>query len=144
EQPDLNWRNPKVEEAMHAALRFWLDRGVDGFRVDAISRLIKDGQFRDNPPNPDYTPDQPAYRRLLAAYSADQPEVHAVIGRIRRLIDRYPGRVLIGEAYLSVRQLIGYYGRGGGVHFPFNFLLVTQPWTAEGLRQAIAGYTSAL
>ena len=52
EQPDLNWRTPAVKEAMCNVLRFWLDRGVDGFRVDVIWLVIKDDQFRDNPPNP--------------------------------------------------------------------------------------------
>ncbi len=56
EQPDLNWRNPKVREEMYSALRFWLDRGVDGFRVDVLWHLIKDATLRDNPPNPDYVP----------------------------------------------------------------------------------------
>ena len=54
EQPDLNWRNPEVREAMLDVLRFWLDRGVDGFRVDALRQVLKDPELRDNPPNPDY------------------------------------------------------------------------------------------
>ena len=67
EQPDLNWRNPAVRAAMHDVMRFWLRRGVDGFRVDVIWHLIKDDQFRDNPPNPDYRPGQPPHRRLHPA-----------------------------------------------------------------------------
>ncbi|HEU5093205.1 MAG TPA: alpha-amylase family glycosyl hydrolase, partial [Nitrospira sp.] len=66
QQPDLNWRNPDVRHAMHEVMRFWLDRGVDGFRVDVIWHLIKDEQFRANPPNPHYRAGQWPYRQLLA------------------------------------------------------------------------------
>src|SRR5688572_18874451 len=64
-QPDLNWRNPKVGEAIKEVMRFWLAKGVDGFRMDALWYLLKDEQFRDNPPNPDYQPDQPPDHQLL-------------------------------------------------------------------------------
>jgi len=64
EQPDLDFRNPKVEEALLDVLRFWLDRGVDGFRIDTIHHLIKDREFRDNPPNPSYTPGMPPHRAV--------------------------------------------------------------------------------
>jgi len=72
EQPDLNWRNPDVRAAMHEVLRFWLRRGVDGFRVDVIWHLMKDAAFRDNPRNPDWTTDAPEIDRLLQTYS-DRP-----------------------------------------------------------------------
>src|SRR3954468_22007934 len=75
EQPDLNWRNPAVRQAMYDVLRFWLRRGVDGFRVDVLWLLIKDDQFRDNPPNTLWQPHQPGIERLIQRYSADQPEV---------------------------------------------------------------------
>ena len=85
EQPDLNWRNPEVRDAMFDVLRFWLDRGVDGFRVDVIWHLIKDEQLRDNPPNPGLSAD--AGRRStapLSVYNADQPEIHELIARNAR------------------------------------------------------------
>src|SRR5436189_18574 len=72
EQPDLNWRNPDVRQAMYGVLRFWLDRGVDGFRVDVLWLLIKDQHFRDNPPNPHWQPHQAGIERLVQSYSADQ------------------------------------------------------------------------
>src|SRR5690349_5835566 len=75
EQPDLNWRNPEVRSAMCDALRFWLDCGVDGFRVDALRQLIKDDQLRDNPPNPAWQPGQDPYRSQLQMYNTDLPEV---------------------------------------------------------------------
>ena len=83
EQPDLNWRNPDVRAAMYDVLRFWLDRGVDGFRVDVIWLLIKDAALRDNPPNPDYRPTEAGIHRFLPVYSADQPEMHEVIAEMR-------------------------------------------------------------
>src|SRR5436305_13015014 len=73
EQPDLNWRNPAVQDAMLNVLRFWLDRGADGFRLDAIWHIVKDDQFRDNPPNPAFRPGQWPYLQLLATYTADRP-----------------------------------------------------------------------
>ena len=82
-QPDLNWRNPLVREAMFNVLRFWLERGVDGFRVDALWLMIKDAQLRDNPPNPAYQPGQSAINRLLPVYNADQPEIHELIAQMR-------------------------------------------------------------
>ena len=79
EQPDLNWRNPAVRAAMHEVMRFWLRRGVDGFRVDVMWHLIKDDQFRDDPENPDFRVGDPEYRRLHHLYSCDRPEVFDVV-----------------------------------------------------------------
>ena len=81
EQPDLNWRNPAVKQAMYDVLRFWLDRGVDGFRVDVLWLLVKDDQFRDNPGNPGYVPGESSHHRLLPLYTADRPEIHAIVPR---------------------------------------------------------------
>ena len=92
EQPDLNWRNPDVREAMHDVLRFWLERGVDGFRVDVIWQLIKDAEFRDNPPNPDYRAGQPDPHRRAAA-SSTAPTARrctTIIAGMRRVLDEYP------------------------------------------------------
>jgi alpha-glucosidase len=84
EQPDLNWRNLEVVAAMHDAMRFWLDRGVDGFRVDVIWHLIKDDQFRDNPSNPGFGEGMWPYKRLLPVYTSDRPEIHDVVAGLRR------------------------------------------------------------
>ena len=72
QQADLNWRNPDVQEAMYDTLRFWLDRGVDGFRIDAIDLLLKDDQFRDNPPNPDWQEGEPYANKLFTKYTRNQ------------------------------------------------------------------------
>ena len=136
EQPDLNWRNPEVKQAMFDTLRFWFDRGVDGFRVDVIWHLIKDEDFRDNPVNPEWEEGQNPFHRLVPIYTTDRPEVHDVITRMRALFDQYDERVLIGEIYLPVERLVSYYGSDlQGVHLPFNFQLILAPWDARHLAQ---------
>jgi alpha-glucosidase len=145
EQPDLNWRNPEVVEAMLGALRFWLERGVDGFRIDVIWHVIKDDQFRDNPPNPDWEEGGDPFHQLVPLYTADRPEVHDVIVRMRQLFDQYSERVMIGEIYLPVERLVSYYGTDlSGVHLPFNFQLIKAEWDAEHIGRLIEEYEGAL
>jgi alpha-glucosidase len=147
EQPDLDWRNPEVVAAMLDVLRFWLDRGVDGFRVDVMWETIKDEQLRDNPPNPAYREGEThPYFKVLPYYNHDQPEVHGVIGKMRALVDSYPGdRVLIGEIYLPIDRLVRYYGTNGdGAHMPFNFQLLLQKWDARRIAAVIEEYEGAL
>jgi len=145
DQPDLNWRNPAVVGAMLDNLRFWLDRGVDGFRVDVLWHLIKDDRFRDNPRNPAWTPDGNPFHALLPEYTADRPEVHDLITVMRRLFDEYAQRVLIGEIYLPIERLVTYYGTGpSGAHLPFNFQLIDAPWDARHIAQLIDEYEAAL
>ena len=109
-QPDLNWRNPKVEEAMFGAMRFWLDRGVAGFRLDAIPSLFEDPQLRNNPElggtNAQGDPN------VGSEMTDNLPEVHGVIRRMRAMVDKYKGdRVLIGETYLpNTAELGKWYG----------------------------------
>ena len=145
EQPDLNWRNPAVREAMHDVLRFWLDRGVDGFRVDVLWHLIKDADFCDNPPNPDWREGQPEIGRLLQVHSADQPEIHEVVAGMRSVLEEYGERVLIGEIYLPVERLVAYYGPDlKGAHLPFNFHLLQSDWNARKIDELIGEYEEAL
>ncbi|HET7275519.1 MAG TPA: alpha-amylase family glycosyl hydrolase [Longimicrobiaceae bacterium] len=145
EQPDLNWRNPEVQQAMFQVMRFWLDRGVDGFRVDVMWHMIKDDQFRDNPPNSDYTPDLSPFRALIPAYSTDQAEVHDIVQMMRSVMDEYEQRVMIGEIYLPIDALVTYYGENGsGAHLPFNFQLIELPWDAREIAGAISAYEGSL
>ncbi|HEX2090794.1 MAG TPA: alpha-amylase family glycosyl hydrolase, partial [Longimicrobiaceae bacterium] len=148
EQPDLNWANPEVEAAMLEVLRFWMRRGVDGIRVDAVQQIAKDPLFRDNPPNPDYVPGPGSdpYDSLLRVYSCDRPEVHDRIARMRRVLAEYgEDRVLIGEIYNRVERLMAYYGhKEEGCHFPYNFQLITLPWEARTIDAAIRRYESLL
>jgi alpha-glucosidase len=144
-QPDLNWRNADLRNAMHEVIRFWLRRGIDGFRVDALWYLIKDNQFRDNPPNHDYRPGGLPRDALIPLYTADLPEVHDAISGMRQVLDEFPDRVLLGEIYLPIERLVAYYGRDlQGVHFPYNFALLTAKWEARSLARLIEEYEAAL
>lgn len=142
EQPDLNWSNPDVQKTVLDAMRFWLDRGVDGFRLDALDLLMKDPEFPDNPPNPDYNPevDGPDMA-VLPTYTRDQPAVHGVVAAMRRLVDEYQDRVLLGELYLPVDQIIAFYGRDEPeLHLPLQPVFGSLPWTAEELYKLIDPY----
>src|SRR6185295_11248950 len=133
-QPDLNWRNPDVRRAMHDALRFWLARGVDGFRVDVLWHLGKDPQFRDDPVNPNFRASDPPFMKVLPRFSADQPETLEWTAGIRHVLDEYPGeRVLIGELSVPLERLMDYYGpNSSAVQLPFNFALLWAAWTRDG------------
>ena len=144
EQPDLNWRNPAVQAAMYDAMRFWFDRGVDGFRIDVLWHLVKAEDFPDNPPNPAYQAAMGDMHRVLQLHSTDQPEVHEIAVDMRAVADSYAAsgrgeRVLVGEIYLPVDRLLHYYGRERPeVHLPFNFQLIDAPWEARALATLIA------
>jgi len=137
QQPELNWRNPAVRAEMYDTLRFWFERGIDGFRIDVLWLLIKDDQLRDNPPR-------------LPLYTADRPEVMDIVAEMREVADEYSDRVLIGEIYLPIERLVAYYGSSGGeagrpgIHLPFNFQLIELPWDAAAIAGAIAAYEAAL
>jgi alpha-glucosidase len=134
-----------VREAIYNVMRFWLGKGVDGFRVDVIWHLIKDVDFRDNPPNPHYVDGRPPHEKILTRYSTDQPEVHEVIAEMRAVTDRYDGRVLIGEIYLPLQRLVAYYGDDlRGAQMPFNFALLSTPWNARSIERLVAEYEAAL
>ena len=146
EQPDLNWRNPELRNAMMGVLRFWLDRDVDGFRIDVLWHIIKDADLRDNPINPDWTPDQTQRDRLNQKYSTDQVEAHEIAAEFRALADSYGDRVLIGEISLPDDRLARWFGtpERPEVHLPVNFHLIETEWSAAALRQMIADYESSL
>jgi alpha-glucosidase len=142
EQPDLNWRNPEVRRAQTDVMRFWLDRGVDGFRMDACRQLIKDDELRDNPPNPAYHPGLPPYEALLPVYSADRPETPGVLAELRRVLDEHhPDGLLIAEVYAPVERLMRYYL---GAHLPSNMHLISVPYRAADIAALIARYEAAL
>jgi alpha-glucosidase len=149
EQPDLNWRNPEVVQAMLGVLRFWLERGVDGFRVDVLWHLVKDEHFGDNPPNPHWREGMDPYQALIPELSSDREEVHEIVRRMRALLDEFDERVLIGEIYLPIERLVKYYGADPsgemrGAHLPFNFQLLSAPWDARHLAGLIAEYERLL
>lgn len=145
QQPDLNWREPQVQAAMHDVMRFWLERGVDGFRVDAIHMLIEDESLRNNPPNPDWRPGMSPARRLLRTHTADLPETQRHVAGLRKIVDEYSDRVLIGEAYLPISRMVAYYGQAlSGFQLPFNFHLIKTAWSAQAIGTLISQYEAAL
>ncbi len=124
EQPDLNWREPAVVEAMHDVLRFWLDRGVDGFRMDVIHLIGKAADLPDDPPE-----------LLSNPHSSlnDDPSTHALIRGLRDLLDSYDGdRMMVGEVFLLDAALVArYYDAGQGLHLAFNFPPLFTRWRAD-------------
>jgi len=140
EQPDLNFRNPAVARAMEDIIRFWLDRGVDGFRVDVIHKMIKDVQLRDNPPPP---PDDPHpirhYFGQQHLYDEDQPGVHDIIRRWRKILDQYGERTMVGEVYLfDLERQAAYYGNGHDeLPLAFNFSFLWNAWEADAFRSLV-------
>jgi alpha-glucosidase len=141
EQPDLNWRNPEVASAMADVMRFWFRRGIDGFRVDAIFAAIKDDRYRDNPPDrrPGAIPGLAVIPGPDPLWSYNRPEVHDVVRLLRGVADEFPGRVLVGEAYVPVEELAAYLGSGHDdeFHLAFNFELLLSPFTHRDLTVAI-------
>lgn len=121
QQPDLNWRNPEVRKAMYGVLDFWMQRGVGGFRIDAVSRLFEDPNLHDDP----YLPGHNAYgdRNIQHKYTDDLPEVHDVLKEVRAVVDHYPGNpVLVTEAdEPNVQALTRMYGNGDEVQLPMDF-----------------------
>ena len=144
EQPELNWRNPDLKAAMFDVLRFWLDRGVDGFRVDVAHRIIKDVQFRDNPPNPNWRKGMDPFKALLETYTRNQPELHSIYREARALLDKYDQKVLIGEINVSLEDLMQYYGDANEFHLPFNFHLIQSSWDAATVRDIADRYEGLL
>ncbi len=150
EQPDLNWRNPEVEAAIHDVMRFWLDRGVDGFRIDVAAFLMKDPQFRDNPVLE--APADTGFKQLaeydLQHHVHDQghPDIHGVFRRLRRLVDGYaPPRVTVGEIHdFDFGRWATYYGSGDELHMPFNFSLLYADWDASQFRALVDRMERAL
>ncbi len=129
EQPALNWRNPDVQNAMLDAMRVWYARGVDGFRVDAVEHLAPDHLLRDNPANPDWSEEEGPARSLFRTYSSHQPDVFPLVRRMRDLADDHGGRLLVGEAYGTLDEVMLYYGDAlDGFQLPFNFELISAPW----------------
>ena len=150
EQPDLNWSNPDVRAHMFDVMRFWLRRGVDGFRIDVVNLLAKRFELERLPDHVAIDPsivDDPArvaavMRRQLWAAT---PDIHSIMRQLRSVADEFDDRLLIGEVWLPMRRLVRFYGTDlTGLHLPFNFQLLTIPWSAASVHRAIAEYEAAL
>jgi alpha-glucosidase len=137
EQPDLDWRNPEVIAAMQDVLRFWLERGAAGYRVDAIDRLLKDPQLRDDPPatEPFGLPLSDEEQKLSLAHSRNAPDTGEALAKIREAVG---DGFLVGEVYLPSTKWQPYSDHFDAV---FAFELLHAPWDAEALRRAIAATT---
>ncbi len=145
-QPDLNWRNAEVREEMLGVLRFWLDKGVSGFRTDAIYTLIEDASFADNPPNPNYRAgkDDP-YLSLLHENDLGDEEMYGVLGEMCEVISHYDDAFMVSESYVDVSTLDKLYAAcKNGRHAPLNFSLISLPWEAQAYKAHIEELESTL
>ena len=135
EQPDLNWRNPKVVEAMHDMMRFWLAKGVDGFRVDAFAYMLEDSSFGDEPLNPDWKPEPDAvaagYSKVLHTKTENIDGLHGLLQGMQKVLKEFgDDRMMVGEVYqdniISEEDVLSYYGTKEQPEFnmPFNMLLI--------------------
>lgn len=135
-QPDLNWRNAEVRAAMRKTWMFWLDRGVDGFRVDVAHRLVKDARLRDNPPGLSDARRHVAHATLRQR-NLNLPETHQILGDLRRLLDARGGKVALGEVPISDERLLAEYFGGEGMQTAFHIAFWEQPWRAEAFRGTV-------
>ena len=132
EQPDLDWRNPEVAEAMQDVVRFWLERGVDGFRLDAINKLVKDAELRDDPPASGTSlPRLAESATLQHVYSDNRPEA---LDALRSIREAAGDALLVGEVFLPTRELPRWLEV---LDLAFGFELLFARWEAEALRAAI-------
>jgi alpha-glucosidase len=144
-QPDLNWRNEKVRQAIGNVIRFWLDRGVDGFRVDASAVLIKDDLLRDNPPDPEADDATPPPQKYRPVFTDDRPEAMGCIEFLRRVLDEYDAKLLCGEVQGKTDRIGHFYDNDKRrLHLPLNFALLDTEWDAIALQATIDAYFNAI
>jgi alpha-glucosidase len=147
--PDLNWDNPDVRRAMFDVARFWLDRGVDGFRVDSAHIIGKDTELRDNPPNTEgileFGRPHGEMDSQLHLYDRGTGDVHGIYREFRTILDQYDA-VSVGEVAIADPQVwAGYYGTDlDELHMPFNFRLLGVEWNAKAVREVVEAVESAL
>jgi alpha-glucosidase len=143
EQPDLNWRNPEVKAAMFDVVRFWLERGVDGLRIDVANFIMKDPQLRDNPLNTGqswtFNKSYGGYDSQIHLFDKGHPDLHAIYRELRLLLESYSlqePRISIGEVQIDDwSEWVTYYGRNlDELHMPFNFGLLYVPWNGLAIR----------
>jgi alpha-glucosidase len=128
EQPDLDWSNPEVAAAMHDTLRFWLERGVDGFRLDAIHKIAKDPLLRD-------------HAHAARRHDEDWDTIHERLRGIRRVVDEYEDRMVVGEVALrDLHRIVGYLRSGDQLHLAHNFVWAELPWDADAFRTSIEDF----
>lgn len=146
DQPDLNWRNEEVKIAMNGILSYWLEMGVDGFRIDAPYFMYKHNDFLDEPVNPAYdSMIHEPFDQLLHPHTYGLPEVLDILKFFNRTVNRYPGKVTIAEIYVSVEEMVKIFDYVASKSFsPFNFMLINLPWNAAVHRNFISLYESEI
>lgn len=134
EQPDLNWQNPEVREAMHDVMRFWFDKGVDGFRIDVIHMLFKNPTFEDNPPG------------NLLAHVPQSEELHELVRELRAVADEYDDRMLVGETFVwDIADIAKFYGSDDDeLHLTFNFPMAIAGYNATYMAKVVDKTLEAL
>jgi alpha-glucosidase len=157
EQPDLNWYNPGVRQAIYDVIRFWLERGADGFRLDVAHHYCKDEQLRDNPSfykrekaiggmaSRDRTVEMNLYYKLglpefqVKKYNQHHPETHRILKEFRKIFDQYPGSTSVGEVMGDTPEIVAaYYGPGNDeLHMNFFFELMHCRWRAGAFRRCV-------
>jgi alpha-glucosidase len=149
QQPELNYRNPEVLAAMLDVMRFWLEKGVDGFRIDVIWLMLKDENFHDEPEETNWDGVNP-HGSIQHIYTQNLPGVHNLIKEMRKVLEEYHERMMVGEIYLPNEELMKYYGTRQSddtydeCHLPFNFQLIDLPWSATSVRKAVDQYEGDL
>ena len=137
-QPDLNWRNQEVVENILDAMRYWMKRGVDGFRVDVAYYLFKDPFFRDEPPNPLYKGDRPLYDSLLHIYTIALPETLSMLKKLSDVMDEFKDKFMVCEIYTFLHEIVNLYKIIDKKSFaPFNFSFIFIAWDAREQKKFI-------
>lgn len=143
EQPDLNWNNPDVRAEMHRIADFWIARGVDGFRVDAINHIYEDALFRDNPPEPERIAGAIETPKSVQLYSINQPEMSKVIATLCSIAGKHPDTFFVTESFIGLEHMLTLYEQCGEV-IPFNFNLISLPWDAKHYKTFIDAFNAKL
>lgn len=141
EQPDLNWQNPQVEEAMLAIIRRWLERGVDGFRLDVFNAFFKHADLPDLPVRRGRSS---GYDRLEHVHDKNQPEMIDFLRRLRAVLDERPGRMAVGEFFGGTREQAAGYVGPGRLDLLFEYRFLHQPWHPAAFQRTIAEWEAAL
>ncbi len=142
-QPEVNWRNPELRAAMYGVIGFWLDEGVDGFRMDVVNWYVKDDRFRSNPRSLNANPD--LFQKHI--YDRNRPETHDICRKIRQIANEYPGdRVLVGEIFTQKPEIAASYQGNGSdeLNLAFNMEMLYLKWDARAFARAIERWYSVL
>jgi alpha-glucosidase len=142
EQPDLNMWNPAVQNALLDTMRFWLERGVDGFRLDTVNYYFHDTKLRNNPPNPDYDGPE-TYPRQMHIHSKNRPQNIAFLKKMRALTDEFPDRMMVGEVgdggQTAIDIMAEYTAGTDRLHMCYSFEMLSPDFTAAHFRKCIEG-----